>query len=229
MMLRNFLFMAIIATILMIILFAFYFNKRQTIKRKLKKAIAKNISDFHSGEIAKIVGKVEIIGEPLLSPLSNRECAYYHVLIERKVSSGRSTHWKILIEEEIAGRFLIKDGRHFAYVNGKIVKSYIVQDRIYRSGFLKDATDNLEKYLLSHGETSEGILGLNKTIRYKEGVLENGEMIAVIGKGEWKNAGQENLPEHYGRILTITSTDDQPIYLSDDPDTVANKNNQIQL
>ena len=60
---------------------------------------------------------------------------------------------------------------------------------------------------------------MNRTIRYKEGVLEKDERIAVLGKGEWKEVGQLGLPEKYGKVLEIRSSDEEAIYLSDDPDT----------
>ncbi len=214
--------LGIIAIIVMVVfLYYYYFNKRQIVKRKLKKTITTKMSDFQNGEIAKIVGQVEIIGEPLIAPLSKRKCAYYYVLIERQLSSGKL---ETIIEEEITGTFIIKDGRNIAYVNGENIKSYIVQDRIYTTGHFNNPTENLEKYLCKHGLETEGILGFNEILRYKEGVLESGETIAVIGKGEWKRAEQEKLPDNYGRILSITSTNAQPIYLSDDPETVRNIN-----
>lgn len=196
-----------------------YFSKKAVVKRKLKKAAGKKISDFVSGDIARVVGKVEFAGEPLIAPLSGRRCARYYILVEEKVSSGKSSHWNTLIEEEVVGRFVIRDGRHVACIDSKNVKSYLVEDRQYSSGYGEDATAVLEKYLNEHGKKSEGIFGMNKTIRYKEGVLEEGEMIAVVGRGEWKNADQVQFP-NYDRVLVISSTDEEPVYLSDDPDTV---------
>jgi hypothetical protein len=213
-----------VIVIFAIIVSNYYFDKKQIVRRKLKKAIARKMSDIQSGEIAKISGEVEIIGKPLIAPLSKRECAYYYVLIERLVSRGNGSNWETLIEEEKAGTFLIKDGKNFAHVNGTNIKAYIVEDRMYKSGFLNDPNEILEKYLNDHGQEFYGLLGFNKTLRYKEGVLERGETIAVIGKGEWVSAGYEKLPKVYGQILSITSTNNKPVYLSDDPETVLSTN-----
>lgn len=204
--------------IIVIVVLTFYFSKKAVIKRKLKKAEQKRIADFRDGDIAKIVGEVEFVDKPLMAPLSNRECSCYYVHIEQKVTSGKNSHWKTLIEEEVACKFLIKDGSQYAFINDDNIKSYIVQDRNYSSGFLNDASNHLEQYLNSKGYESEGFLGLNKTLRYKEGILEKGEEIAVLGKGEWKNSELVGLPAKYGRVLEITSLD-EAIYLSDDPDT----------
>jgi len=95
--------------------------------------------------------------------------------------------------------------------------------RVILQVFLDDATDNLERYLNKKGEKSEGFLGLNKTLRYKEGVLERGEKIAVFGKGIWKDGAFLNLPEKYKKILEVTASEESAVYLSDDPNTTLKK------
>lgn len=210
-----------IGIILAIFILKNYYSRKAIVKRKLKKAVGKKISSFQSGDIAKVVGHVEFVGEPLIAPLSGRRCAYYYVLVEQLVSSGKSSHWKKIIEEEVGGTFAIRDGRYRAHIDSNsTLKTYLVQDEEYNSGFRNDATDTLEGYLQAHGMDSENFLGINKTIRYKEGVLEEGESMAVIGRGEWKNAREVSLPDSLGRVLVLSSTEDEPIYLSDDPDTV---------
>ncbi len=211
---------AIILVIGVIVFISFYYSKKAIIVRKLKKAAGKKISDFISGDIAKVVGKVEYAGEPLTAPLSGRKCAHYYVLVEEQVSTGKSSHWKAIIEEELAGSFVIRDGRYCAHINRQNIKSYLVEDRQFASGFGNDATPELERYLNAHGQKSEGTFGWNKTIRYKEGILEEGELIAAIGRGEWKTANQVQLPDTYDRVLEISATEQEPVYLSDDPETV---------
>ncbi|WP_197092839.1 hypothetical protein [Labilibaculum euxinus] len=212
-------FFIIFAIIVTVLLSAVFFSKKAIIKRKLKKSELRKIADFKDGELARIVGTVEFVDAPLLSPLSNRECSYYYVHIEQKVASGNSSKWKTIIEEEISNKFLIREETSYAFINDDRIKSYIVQDESYSTGFFTDAPQNLENYLNSKGVKSESSWGFNKTLRYKEGILEQGEKVAVFGKGEWKNAASVNLPEKYGRILTITSSTEDAVYLSDDPDT----------
>jgi len=206
----------------------YYFSRKAVVKRKLKKAVESKISDFISGDIAKVVGTVEFVGEPLIAPLSGRQCAYYYVLVEELISDGKNSHWRKMIEREVGGKFVIRDGRHRAYIStDSTIKSYIVMDKKYSSGFMENATENLEKFLQNHGQTSKGFLGINRKIRYKEGVLEAGECIAVMGKGEWKTAAAVQLPDTFGRVLVISTTEAEPVYLSDDPDTVKTKYNDL--
>jgi hypothetical protein len=199
--------------------YKWFFGKAETIKRILKNVETKRIRDVVNGEVTKVAGEVRIIGKPLIAPLSKRECGYYYVLIEEHQRTGFSNNWSWvkIVEEEVAGNFLIKDGRHYARLNSKKVKSHIVQDRNYSSGLFKDASDDLKQYLHDHGWNAVDLFGFNLSIRYKEGVLENGEMVTVMAKAEWQLASQFNLPQSYGKILAMNATDELSIYLSDDP------------
>lgn len=209
----------IIAGLIVAFILASYFSKKAIIKRKLRKAELKSLEHFRDGEVGKVVGQVQLVDEGLRAPLSDRRCAYYHVLVEQKVSSGKSSHWKKLIEEEVADKLVLRSGANYAFVRRGNIESLIVKDRSYSSGFMNDAAEHLEWYLNSKGILSENMLGFNKTIRYREGVLEEGEEVAVLGQGVWKSAETLELPETYGQVLEICSSADLPVYLSDDPST----------
>ncbi|WP_066632274.1 hypothetical protein [Labilibacter marinus] len=211
----------IIAAVAFIIFGSIYFSKKAIIKRKLKKATYKRISHFRDGDTAKIVGKVELVDKALIAPLSNRECAHYHITVEQKKSSGKNSHWSTIIDESQTCNYVIREGEHYAFINSSHMKSYIVKDRDYSSGTFNDATEELEKYLNSKGHESENFLGLNKSIRYKEGILESNEEIAVLGQGHWKTGAQLGLPSKYKKILEIVANNDNKIFLSDATDTTS--------
>jgi len=214
-----YIFIGIALIIIIAIIVTKYYSKEAKIKRKLINAEYKNLAKFKNNEIAKITGIVELIEAPLISPFSHRKCSYYHIHVEQEVSSSEHTEWETIIEEEVISKFLIKDDNRYAFINDENIESYVVLDKKYSSGFLNDTTDILEKYLTKNGIKSTGFLGLNKAIRYKEGILEIGEEIAVFGKGIWKDATTLNLPKKYGEILEITATKEMAVYFSDDPST----------
>ena len=220
---EDYIILIFIGVIAIVILISSFFNKKAVVKRKLKQAKHKRISEFLNDDTARITGIVELVGEPLVAPLSKRICAYYHVLVEIKKSTGNNRRWQTHIEEEESGKFLIKNEFGYAYINANKIKSYIVKDKNYSSGFFNDAKKHLENYLASHGKESEGLLGFNKTLRYKEGILEPDEKVAVLGKGQWKDAEVLGLPEKYGRVLEMSNYIKNEVYLSDDPDTTSNK------
>jgi len=203
-----------------VVVYVSYFTNKAVVKRKLKNAKLKTANEFKSGQSAKIIGRVECTGNVLVAPLSGRECAYYYVLVEKKTSSGKNSYWSTLIEDEAETEFLLKDGDTYVHIEDKKMKSHIVQDRHYTSGFMEDAARELEAYLNKHGHDSENYLGFNKTIRYREAILEVGEAVAVFGQGTWQPSHVLDLPEQYGNVLVINAKEDGYIYLSDDVDTV---------
>ena len=93
-------------------------------------------------------------------------------------------------------------------------KHHIVQDHKQKSGTFNGASEKLENFLKRHGKTSEGIFGLNKTLRYHEAMLEPNEAIAVYGKGIWKKAEDLGLDPKYGRVLHITNPEKGKIYFN---------------
>lgn len=193
----------------------YVFNKKVIVKREIRKHSTKRIADFKEGEKGRITGRIVYVNAPLEAPLSGRACCHYYVRIEEK---GKDSY-SVSIEEEITGTVVIQDGEHFALIKSGVLDSYIVQDRKYSSGTFTDTTPRLEAFLNDHGHNSVNYFGFNKSIRYNEGILEEGERVTVAGLGEWKRATDVGLPESYGRVLVMHSGNDS-LYLSDARDIV---------
>lgn len=202
-----------------IFVYNYFFSRNARINRRLKKAPWKKLADFKSGDTAKIVGEIIPIEDEMTAPLSKRKCCHYFIDVEQKKSSGKNSHWKTIIQEEVSTRFLIKDGDRYALVNDIRVMTNIVIDANFSSGTFDDAAPALESFLKDHGLQSENWLGLNKSIRYEEGILEANETVSVLGTGHWKPAAEFDLPAEYGEVLAIRAADDSYVYLSDDPET----------
>lgn len=209
----------IVTLIIAIVVYNYYFSRIAKIKRKLKQASYSKIKNVRNGDISKIVGIVESIDEPLIAPLTKRKCCYYYIKVEKQVSSGKSSHWSTIIEDVKSSKFVILDEDSRAYISSKNIQSYIVFDAKFNSGTFNDPSENLDNYLAQHGEESFNVLGFNKTIRYREAVLEVGEKIAALGEGKWQDAMLPDLPEHLGQVLYLNPTKEMPIFLSDCVDT----------
>lgn len=203
-----------IAIILMLLILISFFSNKSIVRRKLKKAPLRRLADFKHGETAKITGAIAFVDAPLIAPLSGRECAWYRVEVQVK-RGGKNSRWETIINEENKSGFVIRDADKVAFIDDSNVQRHIVQDVHYSSGFLNDPSNKLAAYLKKHGHTSENFLGFNKSIRYHEGVLEKGETIVVLGKGEWHHAFKLGLPHDYGNVLAITSGGDI-VCLTDD-------------
>jgi hypothetical protein len=210
-------FIYIIAAVLFIIVVVAYRSSDYIIvRKKLRKAERKQVADFEDGDTGKIVGEVVLLGRTLIAPLSGRKCAYYHVVVEQQKNYRQHPNTTELINEEKSGDVILKVGKDYVLVDTRLVYTYVVKDMQFESGFMKEADEAMEKYLAKHGHKSVGLLGLNKDINYKEGVLEEGEKVVVFGKGQWKTKSQLRLNVPAERILHLRMDGQEAVYLSDD-------------
>jgi hypothetical protein len=206
-----------IAVVLGVAAYYYFSNKGAQLKRKLGKIERKKMADFVDGEIGKVVGSVTYFGSPIIAPLSGRKCAYYHITIEEGQNTGTHSSWTKIIEEKVGGNLVIQEGvAAFAVIDTNLVSSHLIVDKQYNSGTFNTATDTLETFLLKHNYTSVGKLGFNRSLRYSEGIIEEGEVIAVAGKGTWKRASTLSFELPCEKYLQITADSETPVYLTDD-------------
>ncbi|MBI3511623.1 MAG: hypothetical protein HY064_13260 [Bacteroidetes bacterium] len=213
----------VLAVIIGAIFFGWYYGRKQVVNRNLHHHPEKPIADFMEGEIARTNGNVVFAGQTLNAPLSGRQCSYYYLLIEEMQQSGKHSHWVTIVEEEKSGDVVIHDGISYAVIETNLIKTYVVQDEKLSSGFLNDANEGMEKLLNAHGIQSTNFFGLNKSIRYKEGILESGELLTVSGKGNWMMKDRVSISVPVQKILMISSPESEPVYLSDDPGLIDTK------
>ncbi|MFL5764375.1 MAG: hypothetical protein ACJ77K_10585 [Bacteroidia bacterium] len=199
-----------------IIVFGIFFNEKAKIKRKLKKMPLRMISEVMTGEEAKISGTITYAGKTIVAPLSGRKCSYYHIQVEQKVRRGKSTHWETILNEEQEGDVVIRDGRNYAFIKATGSKSYVVEDGNFKSGFMNDASEHLNEFLTQRGIKSTNWLGMNKSIRYKEGVLEEGENVIVAGLMRWGNKSEKSLEIPSEKLLMVEAPPKGFVYFTDD-------------
>lgn len=204
---NSWLFRLLIVAFIFYIIWIFLFSKQARIKRKLKRAPLKSIIDFKNEETAKIVGEAEPINKTIIAPLSGTECCHYYIKVQKKVFFGHNKryHWVTVIEEEVMTDYVINDNGHYAFISGDNIESHIVRDLEFKSDLFENPTRELKEYLKKHDYNSEYWVGLNKILRYYEGKIDVNERIAVLGKGEWLSATELDLPEHYGKVLSISA------------------------
>ncbi|WP_262732356.1 GIDE domain-containing protein [Gaetbulibacter sp. NE] len=220
-----FLIIGIVILILSIIgITSYYFSSKQTILRILAKTPYKPVSSFKSNEFVKVSGKALHVQNPLIAPLSKRKCIFYYIKIEQKKSNGKNSYWRTLIEEERFQDFFIESNGNMVIIkptqHPKNYKSHLVIDKKTSSGTFNNPTPEFESLLKRYNIDSTGYFGFNKTLRYKEGIIEIGETITVAGIVKWKNLS-EPIPEYnYSKIATLESDVKQKIIITDLPETI---------
>lgn len=213
------LFIIVIIVFGAIAFFSYYFNKKNVIIRTLKRIPLKPTSGLKTNQLAKVSGKALHIKEPLIAPYTHRKCVFYQIIIQQKVSTGKSTTWKTLIEDEKHQDFFVETKNDFVIIspsqNSKNMVSYLTKDNEQNSGSFNEPTQRLRQILDSYNINPETYFGFNKRLRYKEGIIEIGETITVAGIAKWKTLS-EPIPEYpYSKIATLESANNQKLIITD--------------
>ena len=197
----------------------YYFSKDARTRRALAAKERVPIAEVPEGGTVKIAGRISCIGTPLEAPLSGRECACWEVVVQERVKRGKSSHWREIIREQGTQAFIVEDdtARALGEADG-FPQMALEQDGHFSSGTFNDATPELERFLNEYGHQSTGLFGFNRTFRYREGVLEEGEEVAVFGKARWEadpdgitRGGYRDSP----RRVVLSDPDEGRMLLSD--------------
>ena len=191
--------------------------------REFKKSRKKPINRIQENEYAKIIGRAKHVNQPLEAPLSGRKCVYYQVIVEVKGYKS----WRRIINNEKHQDFFIESNSEMAIVKMSLLQKsmkrfFLVKDYKEKSGFRNDATEKLQHY-----SKSTAFLGINKTMRYSEGVIELNEPITVKGLAQWKIINEPIEGYSYSKILTLTGTKKEKLLVTDEPKALLRVENKL--
>jgi hypothetical protein len=211
-------FVGIAVVVVAIIFVVWYFSADQRTRRAIKAVPISNVSQAHDGTAVRLVGQAEVT-QPATAPLTGRHCAYWQVRVQQRRRSGNNNStWVTIIDDHGGTNFVVRDHTGAADVDTANARAVLDKDRNRSSGFLNDASPDLEAFLNSHGKSSTGWV-FNKTLRYHEGIIEPGERITVVG--HCRHTG--NAPAYRGVATSADCTlglaafdDGSPLLLSDE-------------
>lgn len=202
---------------------AWYFSADQRTKRKMRSIPRRAIGEVMEGEVARVVGRVRV-DAPLTAPLSGRPCAYWRVVVEEKRRRGKHSYWQTLVDEEEGVDFFLLDDTGKAKVQVSYTTAVLHGDSRGGSGFLNEPTPELEAFLSSRGHSTQGWI-FNKTIRFREGIAEPDETVAVVGAARWERDPDEAAAAGEGyreavmpKRLVLSAPSEGPLLLSDEAD-----------
>ena len=219
---------ALLITLALIIIFlCYYFSNKQVIIRTLSKLPNKPSGGLKTNDFTKVTGKALHVKEPLIAPLSKRKCIFYKIKIEQKKSSGKSSHWRTIVDEQKIQEFFIERNGDYVIVrpteNPKNYKSHLVVDKKVNSGTFNDPSPKFKALLKHYNINSEGFFGFNKQLRYSEGIIEIGEEITVAGIAKWKSLTEPIEGYSYSKIAELESSDKQKLIITDLPNIKSKK------
>ncbi|TXE17863.1 hypothetical protein ES692_08160 [Psychroserpens burtonensis] len=206
----------------------YYYNGKLVIIRTLSKIPQKTTSSLKTNELSKVSGKALHVEAPLIAPYSGRTCVFYQMKIQKKVSNGKSSHWKTIVSEEKFQAFFVDTNGDFVIIQPKdYPRNYIchlVTDKSQSSGTFNDSTPRFVALLKRYNIEPETYFGFNKTLRYEEGIIEIGERITVAGIAKWKSLSEPFLEYPYSKIATLESEGKQKLIITDLPEMLPNRN-----
>jgi hypothetical protein len=206
-----------------IVVASLLYNEKARIRRQLRAAQRVDLGELGEGRTGRVVGRVGD-GETVQAPFTGRSCVFYEATVEEYRSSGKTGSWRQVVREARGVPFVLDDGTGRAIVDPGGARVDVDLDMTTRSGTFDDATPIEEQFLTRHNLRSAGWV-FNRSLRYREGVIEVGETIAVMGQGV-----REPDPDAVGKVggyrsgpptrLRLGGSSRHPILLSDAPDTL---------
>jgi hypothetical protein len=168
-------------------------------KRAATRLVRTRVADAKPGELVKLVGRLERARDPLVAPISGRPCAHYVARVEAKSGKG----WRTIAELASTETFDLADETGRATVDASRVLVEVVIDHLWDPRETDAETGfDLDGFLLQVGvqkPPSDSAVRL----RYREGALEEGETVTVVGiardgaggepRGAYRDAGRRLL------------------------------------
>ncbi len=201
------------------------------VRRALKAAPTTNIAEVEDGQRVKLIGTLKLLGEPIIAPLSGRQCAAYHAVVEHEPGghSQSSTSMIVAAEERRACAFLICDDTGEAHVEPGGAESSIVHDfehDILRGEVIYQQTpgppelaSRTDTLLMAYDTCLDALEAKHRStsFRVREGVLVEGETVAVLGTAG-RSSGDDGYRTHSAQVTISAQGND--FYISDDPTTL---------
>ncbi len=169
------------------------------------------------------MGLVEVYGEALpenktlKSPLSKTDCVYYSVNIEEYRNKGKHSEWVSIYDKQSEEKFRIKDETGEILVNPKDAQMVLSPDSVSQSGLGKDPTKNIMNFLTTNKIKYEGLLGINKTMRYTEIIIAPKDKLYVMGNATIDKS-KSATSKGYENVIISKEKDNNIFYISDKPE-----------
>jgi len=196
-------------------------SEEQLLRRWMRAAKRTTIAEAPEGELVRIVGTVVVLeGRTVEAPLSGRPCTYYEALLEKTSDELTFDLWKVAARETGGVAFAIDDGTARAVVDPDLARTILCKDVIGAAGSFALPNEREQAFLARHALPEDAWM-VRRLHRYREGVLEVGERVAVVGvvvrEADPDPAAQRGYRDDAVRVrLTAGST--SAVAISDEPE-----------
>lgn len=160
------------------------------------------------------IGLVELNGKAkktkeLQSPLTGTECTFYRYTIERYESSGRSSRWVLINQNDSAAcPFYLDDNTGQIMVLPQGAEYVMPVNYTFTTGLGSGLPDNLIHFMEENGIAYKGLFG-NYKLRFNEWHIKPDDTVFVVG------TAQRNETD----VIVAKSDDGQVFIVSDESPT----------
>ncbi len=203
---------------------SWWFSTEQVTRRALGKVRPTRIRDVKDGEIVKLVGRAGLLRESLKAPISERACLAWSVEIQVRRGSGKNRRWRAVHDACDVRPFALEDETGTAHVDVSNARMVLSADhRAAHGGGWSDGSDELLAYCGEQGLDTSTFFGGSVPVRSREGVIDLGETIAVMGVARWEDdpSTEGDGYRSVGKRLVLVAPADAPLLLSDHLDVLA--------
>ncbi|MGA1822087.1 MAG: hypothetical protein ACMUIG_06140 [Thermoplasmatota archaeon] len=163
--------------------------------REMKRQVTIPVSLIKDG-IVEIRGWARpVTGIPLISPISHNPCIYYHVVVERKITTGKSTKWVTVHSKGDSLDLIISDDSGSVLVRPVGAEFRGAEEIQYTTDLFNKPGPALLSFLEREGIRHKGIFEiLRETMRYTEYYVPPGGYMYILGHASYSPLS-ENEPE----------------------------------
>jgi len=182
--------------------------------------------------LVEVYGKVILYNEKsCISPFSKKKCIYYKYTIEEYRSSGKSSRWVLVEKEDNAAPFYLQDETGSVFVDARDAEVDIPKDFEWKSGMGQDPPNNVKEFLDSKGIKHEGFFGFNKTMRFREYIIQPDDMLYVMGTAKDNPYIKDGSAQTNEADIMIGKGENNIYYIADKPEkkVLQSMNSSCQL
>lgn len=197
-------------------------SKRRRLQSRIGAVRQWPIREVAENVEARLVGRVDPLGEPLLSPLGGQPCVYYAVQVVRyRGLSGSNFEIDYpYVAEQRSVPFVLDDRTGRAIVDATHVRARIGHDIEHYTDGDPPPTANEVAFLARHGKRPRGWL-FAKKLKFYESVIGIGERVAAVGiTTREPDPDAPPAADYRGMPATrprLGGTRQRPVLLTDDP------------
>jgi hypothetical protein len=193
----------------------FFFGRSEQMRRRAARLPRTRIAEAPEGARIKIVGRLELMGEPLRGPLTQRPCAAWSIHLVEPPDEGRGATRRT--RDALVGDFALRDESGARAIvraaeAGAAAVAFEHDVDLYR-----DVHSEQYRQLRDHFRYEMDSL-LFDGCRYSEAVLEPGEEITVVGVARREIDAEGTAAALYREPpmqLVFEATGDKPLVILD--------------